>query len=213
MKTCHVINNTQLTTNNYLLEITKNIEFIAGQFVAISLANSEEKRLYSIASGEQENTLKILYEVVPDGILTNQLCQLKAGDRVAVSEPMGRFLPTHGKALWIATGTGIAPFISMLHSGYGKDKTLLHGSRMVEGFFFQDQFASSMGDNYLRFCTTETAPGIISGRLTHHLKQMDGLDPDILYYLCGSNQMVVDVREILINKGIPYENIKAEIYF
>ncbi len=213
MKTCHVINNTQLTTNNYLLEITKNIEFIAGQFVAISLANSEEKRLYSIASGEKDDTLKILYEVVPDGLLTNQLCQLKAGDRVMVSEPMGRFLPTHGKALWIATGTGIAPFISMLHSGYSNDKTLLHGSRMVEGFFFQDQFASSMGDNYLRFCTTETALGIISGRLTHHLKQMDGLDPDILYYLCGSNQMVVDVREILINKGIPYENIKAEIYF
>lgn len=213
MKTCHVINNTQLTTNTYLLEITKNIEFIAGQFVAISLANSEEKRLYSIASGEKDGTLKILYEVVPDGILTNQLCQLKAGDRVAVSEPMGRFLPTHGKALWIATGTGIAPFISMLHSGYSNDKTLLHGSRTVEGFLFQDQFASSMSDNYLRFCTTETAPGIISGRLTHHLKQMNGLDPDILYYLCGSNQMVVDVREILINKGIPYENIKAEIYF
>ena len=213
MKTCHVINNTQLTTKTYLLEITKNIEFIAGQFVAISLANSEEKRLYSIASGEQDNTLKILYEVVPDGLLTNQLCQLKVGDRVAVSEPMGRFLPTHGKALWIATGTGIAPFISMLHSGYSNDKTLLHGSRTVEGFFFQDQFASLLGDGYLRFCTTETAPGIISGRLTHHLKQMDGLDPDILYYLCGSNQMVVDVREILINKGIPYENIKAEIYF
>ena len=213
MKTCHVISNTQLTPNNYLLEISKNIEFTAGQFVAISLPNLEDKRLYSIASGEQDSTLKILYEVVPDGLLTKQLCQLKAGDRVTVSEPMGRFLPTHGKALWIATGTGIAPFISMLRSGYGNDKTLLHGSRTVEGFFFQDQFTLSMGDSYLRFCTTETAPGIISGRLTHHLKQMDGLDPDILYYLCGSNQMVVDVREILINKGIPYENIKAEIYF
>ena len=39
------------------------------------------------------------------------------------------------------------------------------------------------------------------------------LDPVLKYYLCGSAEMVVDTRDILIEKGIPFENIVSEIYF
>ena len=213
MKQCQVISNTQIAAHSFVLEVTRDINFIAGQFVAIGLGNPAETRPYSIVSGEQDDTLKILYEVVPNGLLTPQMSRLTKGSCIEVSEAMGSFLPTTQKAVLIATGTGIAPFVSMISSGYANNKILLHGSRTLEGFYFHELFASRMGYNYLRYCTTEAAPGIISGRLTNHLKQMDDNDPDILYYLCGSNQMVIDVREILLNRQVPYENIKAEIYF
>lgn len=119
MNICTVISNIALTHNTYLLQTTKNIEFTAGQFVAIGLGKPEQDRLYSIASGQDEPTLTFLYEVVPGGVLTNQLCRLRKGDQITVSQAMGSFLPTHKKAFWIATGTGIAPFIAMLKSDYG----------------------------------------------------------------------------------------------
>ncbi len=213
MNICTVISNIALTHNTYLLQTTKNIEFTAGQFVAIGLGKPEQDRLYSIASGQDEPTLTFLYEVVPGGVLTNQLCRLRKGDQITVSQAMGSFLPTHKKAFWIATGTGIAPFIAMLKSDYGGNKTLLQGARSPDGFFFHNQFTAQMGDRYHRFCTTQSGDGIIFGRITHYLEQEKNLEPDILYYLCGNNQMVIDVREILLRKGVPYENIRAEIYF
>ncbi len=89
---------------------------------------------------------------------------------------------------------------------------MLHGARYLNNFYFQDEFQASLSKNYLRFCTTETSNEVIEGRLTNYLKNIDNLAPDLKYYLCGSSQMIIDVREILLSKGVAYDKIIAAGY-
>lgn len=201
--------------NAYILEVEKRFAMIAGQVVAVSLNNNmQEPRLYSIASGMDEPNLRILFDVNPKGLLTPQMAQLHPGDSIQISEPFGKFLGDSDPAWWIATGTGIAPFVSMMESGLVDNKTLIHGARTLDKFYFHDQFSNALHDRYIRFCTTQTHENVIHGRLTHWLRQQSSLPKDIKYYLCGNADMVVEVREILIEQhGIPFEKVMAEIYF
>ena len=70
-----------------------------------------------------------------------------------------------------------------------------------------------MGDNYIRCCSAESDHGVYSGRVTDYLEEQASLDPDLKYYLCGSAEMGVEARDILISKGIPFHHIISEIYF
>lgn len=210
-----VINIQQVGSNAYTIDISKSHFFMPGQIIAIALnADSDEPRLYSIASGTNEKHYRILFDINPKGEITPKLAHLNIGDEIFISEPFGKFIGTAEPAYWIGTGTGIAPFISMCLSGIHHNKTLLHGSRTLSNFYFQDLFSAEMKDRYLRFCTQEKSPDVIEGRLTEYLKASKELPKSIKYYLCGSAEMIINVREILVEqKGIPYENIISEIYF
>lgn len=208
-----VAKNIEVATNVFHLKLNKSFNFKPGQVIALGVNDTDEPRLYSIASGKDEHTINVLFDVMPTGQLTPALAKLKENDEVYISEPFGKFLCEHTPAVWIATGTGIAPFISLVKSGINKNITLLHGSRTINGFYFQDEFTEKLGKNYLRFCTGESAKGVIEGRLTRYLKGMNNPSPELKYYLCGSSQMIIDVREILLNKGVAYDKIVAEIYF
>ena len=112
----------------------------------------------------------------------------------------------------IATGTGLAPFYAMYRSGMSENKTLIHGVRHLNQFYFEDELEWSLGKNYVRCCSQEQSCDVFPGRVTNYL---DGLQefPDVKYYLCGKALMVVEVRDMLIEKGVDYGNIIAEIYF
>ncbi len=208
-----VLDNSIITKGVHYLKIEKRFVFRPGQVVAIALNDQDEPRLYSIASGQDANYLGILFDINPSGQLTPEMALLTPDDQIYVSEPFGKFLCEHKPAMWIATGTGIAPFISLAQSGKASDVTLLHGARTLDAFYFSSVFKQILDSRYLRFCTTEQGNGIHSGRLTHYLKSQNDLPPDYKYYLCGNAQMVIDVREILIEKGVPFDHIIAEIYF
>jgi ferredoxin-NADP reductase len=208
-----ILKKEEIAPGIFTIQTEKKFDFIPGQVVAIALSPTEEPRLYSIASGSKSGHIRVLFDINPDGFLTPQLAALTPGDLVFMSQPFGRFLGTQEPAWWIATGTGVAPFISMAESGLGKNKKLIHGARTPNEFWFSEFFSTVLNDNYIRFATRETGHGIQSGRLTQWLKTQNNLPNNIKYYLCGNANMVVDVRDILVSKGIPYDNIIAEIYF
>ncbi len=208
-----IIENKLLKKDVHFLKIVKKFDFKPGQVIAVASTPNDEPRLYSIASGKNKNYLGILFDIKHDGYLTPQLATLKTGDTIYISEPFGKFLCEQKPAMWIATGTGIAPFISLTESDNYQNTTLVHGARTLDSFFFEDLFVKSLKDNYKRFCTTEEGEGIYHGRLTTYLKQQNNLPADYKYYLCGNSQMIIDVREILIEKGVPFDHIIAEIYF
>ncbi|MCW3806573.1 FAD-binding oxidoreductase [Plebeiibacterium marinum] len=208
-----VVELNHVVSNVYTLSFVRKFEFVPGQVVALAINNEHEPRLYSIASGADENVFTILFDVVPDGFLTPQLIRLKEGDEVFVSKPFGDFTPEKGDKWWIATGTGIAPFVSMAKSGCNLPLKILHGSRTLDHFLYQDLFEECMGEGYLRFCTAENSDKVYSGRLTTWLKEQSSLPKQIKYYLCGNPDMVVDVRDIILEKDIDFANVKAEIYF
>lgn len=208
-----VITNTQIAPGIHVIETEKTGPLIPGQVVAVAMHPDQNLRLYSLASGPSHPFFRILFDIKPQGELTPVLSQLKPGDDLYVSKPFGRFTDQGGDACWIATGTGIAPFVSMMEAGESDNKVLLHGARYLNQFYFANRFRETMGNRYLQFCTQEKGPGIHEGRLTHYLNQDNRVNPELKYYLCGNAEMVVEVRDLLIAKGVPFDQIIAEIYF
>lgn len=203
----------EITEGIFVLSYKKQHDFLAGQVVAISVDLEDDPRLYSIASGEKEKEVRILFNVVPYGKLTTQLANLKCGQKIYISKPFGNYTGSVEAAYWIAAGTGIAPFASMFYSGLGNNKTLIHGGRTLNSFYFKNDFSKYFGENYVRCCSKGKGDGVYEGRLTAYLKSLQNLPLDHKYYLCGSAEMVVETRDVLIGKGIAFEQIIAEIYF
>jgi ferredoxin--NADP+ reductase len=203
----------QLSEGMFLIGFKRPFSFKAGQVIGIAMEEHGPRRLYSICSGQQDDELQILYKVVDAGYLTPQLSDLSIGDTIWITPPGGEFTGNTEAAVWIATGTGIAPYYSMLRSGLAQNKTLIHGNRYLEQYHFYDEFTEALGNRYIRCCSAEQDDGVYPGRVTSFLEEQAELDPNIMYYLCGSADMVVEVRDILIGKGIPFGHIISEIYF
>jgi ferredoxin--NADP+ reductase len=203
----------EISSGIFLFGFPRKFEFRAGQVIGISLQPEGARRLYSICSGEQDPEIWILYNVVEEGFLTPSMSSLEKGDTIWITEPRGTFTGSKAPAVWIAAGTGIAPFYSMCRSGLHHDKILIHGNRYLEQFFFYDEFSDILGPQYIRCCSSEYDDHVYHGRVTAYLSEAESLDTDMKYYLCGSAEMVVDTRDILIERGISFDHILSEIYF
>jgi ferredoxin--NADP+ reductase len=207
-----VLSNKEIAPNVYLLSLPRVISFEPGQVVRLKI-NENEPRLYSIASGKNDDEIKILYDIKPEGKVTPLIRNLTRGDTIGISEAFGNFVDQGKQACWIASGTGIAPFYAMFKSGLGEGKTLIHGGRDKNSFYFHDEFLPYFKDHYIRCCSRENGDGFYSGRITKYLSEQKFLPAGQKYYLCGGAEMVVEVRDLLISKNIPFANIVAEIYF
>jgi ferredoxin--NADP+ reductase len=211
LESLRVVENTEIAPRIYRISFARFFDFIPGQSIALSLGDIPP-RFYSIASGNGEDTVHVLYDLVAEGLLTPKLAALRPGDDLLVSRPFGRFQDQEGPSCWVAAGTGIAPFVSMLRSGAGAGKTLVHGSRSIAGLLHRDLFASALGERYFPVCSREVGEGVFKGRPTEWLTTHP-FPRAPRYLLCGSSGMVVDVRDVIIGKGIPFSNVIAEIYF
>jgi len=198
--------------DTFMLSFPRSWEFVPGQSVALTLDREVPPRFYSIASGTKDEQVDILFDIVQDGLLTPRLAQMRPGDLLLCSPPFGAFRDAKGPSCWIATGTGIAPFISMARSGTTEGKLLVHGSKTLEGLVERDYFTQSLGARYSPCCSREKDQGVFAGRPTQWIEGRE-LPPVERYLVCGNSLMVVDMRDILIAKGISFDDVVAEIYF
>jgi ferredoxin--NADP+ reductase len=203
----------QIAKDVYVLRFEKFKHFTAGQMLRLSVQPAGISRLYSIASGEDDHEISILFDEKPDGSLSPLLSRLEPGDTLFCSDPFGSFLCKTENGIWIANGTGIAPFVSMALSGYAQGKTLIQGARTLKQFYYKDVLETILKENYVKCCSGEQHPGLFYGRITDYLKHNDFNDKTLTFYLCGSAEMVVDTRDILIEKGFSFDKIQSEIYF
>lgn len=208
-----VESNERIAADVYLLRFTRSFDFVPGQVVALTVDPLLPARYYSIASGADEPEVGILYDLVPEGVQTPRMCRLEPGQEVLVSKPFGSFIDPNEGSWWIATGTGIAPFISMARSGLARGKQLVHGGRSLSRFYFHDELESTRDLGYVCCCSGERADWAYPGRLTGWLTERIDLPTNARYLLCGGAGMVVEVRDILIARGVPFEKVSAEIYF
>ncbi len=203
----------EVAEGKFLLTFEKQFELKAGHVVALTSGADIAPRIYSLCCGENEQYMQILYDLKPEGQLTPLLSTLKTGSYIYVSKPYGSFMPEKEMPMWwIATGTGIAPFRSMLQTGY-KPQILLHGARVKDNFYFEREFKTALKAAYIQCYSGNEGVGDFFGRVSKYLEQKEQLPHDNKYYLCGRALMVVEVRDLLISKGIPYENIISEIFF
>jgi len=208
-----VTGNQEISSGVHLISWKRELDFLPGQVVKIAAEPGMAPRIYSICSGNDESEIRVLFNIKEDGLLTPWLAEVIPGMKILASKPYGSFKDGKRPAWWIATGTGIAPFYSMFRSGISENKTLIHGVRQLDQFYFEDELEWAMGDRYIRCCSQEQSCNVFPGRVTKYLEELTELPTNINYYLCGKALMVVEVRDLLISRGVPYQNILAEIYF
>lgn len=210
LKKVTITNHFSITANTYIIQFKRTFDFLPGQIIGITNKIENPPRLYSICSSPNEAYISILFNLKVNGELTPILSELSIGDSILITPVQGKFTFNNEPAWWIATGTGIAPFYSMFTSGQ-KPKKLIQGGKTINDIFFNNEFESL--PNYIKCCSQDSGEGIYAGRLTRYLEESETLPTNINYYLCGSAEMVVDVRNLLIKKGVSFNNIITEIYF
>lgn len=209
-------NNKGNSTYEVFFEKPKGFHFRSGEVVAIHVGDPKEARLYSIASSEQDEYLSFLYSYVQGGYLTPRLSEKPIGSSFYISPSFGDFILGSEPSIWIATGTGVAPFLSFVRGHRDlENKMLIQGSRFLDSFWGEKFFENSSLGSYIRCCSSlegSKIEGFYSGRLTSFLREAS-LPKESRVYLCGNPQMIIEVRDILLQKGFSLENIISEVYF
>lgn len=203
--------------------------FTPGQFVSVieRVDGKEITRAYSIASPRDGNHFELCLNRVEAGIVSGYLFDLKPGDEVEVGEPLGYFTLRHPgrRAVFIATGTGVAPFRSMLLDHLPRTQpriTLLFGVRYENGLLYREEFERLQTEyETFRFVPTITRPASTwkgrTGRVQTHLDEALALQSyedqsTIDIYVCGLKEMVDDVRTELKRRGFDRKQIIYEKY-
>jgi ferredoxin-NADP reductase len=190
-----------------------NIQFQAGQHIGLGLKEYPYMREYSIYSGEADNYLEVLIKEVKDGTLTPKFKTCSVGERLTMDGPTGSFILNpysvkQNKFYFIATGTGISPFHCFIKSYPEINYQLIHGVKLLTESIDREEYAPG---KYIS-CTTEDPNGDFNGRVGQYISAAP-VDPEGMYYLCGSGRMIYEVNSILQSKGIAPHQIFWEIYF
>ncbi len=221
------------TKNLFSFRTTRDrgYRFVPGQFARLGVRASGGDvvwRAYSIASSPYDGHLEFFSVVVPGGAFTGRLSKLREGDEILVERKSYGFLTTDrfeaGRDLWmLATGTGLAPFLSILHdlgTWENYDNLVLVQSvrtqpelayeDLIRGFETSEYYAEFAHKlSYARIVTREPVPGTLRDRVTKLLangvlEENIGLRLDhdrSRIMLCGNPEMVEDSRKILLERG------------
>ena len=223
-----------------LTEFTKHLElevngvshfgFVPGQWLSVKATTPEGEemtRAYSIASPPGENGhFAFCLNRVEEGFMSNYLCNLEEGAQISFQGPFGSFTlrPPLRDSVFIATGTGIAPFRSMLHwlladaeRHQGHQFWLLFGARTLQDLYYREEFErlAAEHENFHFLPTLSRAGGEwkgLRGYVQQHLGEIVGMRTDMHAYICGLDKMVKANRELLKELGWERTAIRYERY-
>lgn len=217
---------------DFVLELIEppRIEFKAGQFVLVKAHHPQTgeliSRAYSMANPpHRDREVLVNLEIIENGKLTPLMEQWEVGREVELQGPFGHFTlksSPEKEFLFVATGTGIAPFRSMIEDLLEKKDPrrmrLYFGLRSQEDIFYNDLFKGlSAAHPNFTFELTLSRPKEgwtgASGRVTAHLPTLP-LDPHKTdAYLCGGKAMIDEVKTILMGRGMDKSQIFFEQFF
>ncbi|GAA4126117.1 ferredoxin--NADP reductase [Aminobacter aganoensis] len=209
----------------------QSLRFRSGEFVMIGLPNAEKPvyRAYSVASPSWDDELEFFSIKVPDGPLTSELQKIVPGDTVLMRQKSTGTLVldalTPGKRLFmISTGTGIAPFASLLRDPDTYERyeqvVLTHTCRDVAELAYGQELVANLENDPLigelthgrvtLYNSTTREESERMGRITalissgkfHSDLGIDKLDPETdRIMICGSMHMLKDVKELAESLG------------
>ncbi len=216
--------------------LREEFRFAHGQYVTLKLTvNGEElRRSYSICSSPLDvDHFRIAVKRVPNGRASTQLVEkLRAGMRVEVMTPMGNFTTALDPAkarhfVAFAAGSGITPILSILKTVLRTEPrsrfTLFYGNTDQDRIIFRkrlEELKSAHGDRLSVFHILTKGmdeDALFNGRITKDkaitlLKRFvsDGLDKE--FFICGPEQMMVNVSEALEGSGVDKKHIHIELF-
>lgn len=204
----------RLSDTSFGLRVTldRAMAFLPGQYVNISVPSTKTHRSYSFSSASGAIEASFLIRNLPGGVMSSYLAEAQIGDRVTLTGPMGAFYlrPIARPQIWLAGGTGLAPFLSMLEqiaeTGTSTPITLYYAVSRSADLVELDRL-KSLADKIgmLRLITILAAQDEdhpLKGFVTDHLGVDDLCDGDADVYLCGPPPMVDAVRAHFTKLGV-----------
>ena len=205
------------------LEKPEGFTFKPGQYCTIGSEGIE--RAYSIVSAPYEEDLELFVELVPppDGNLTPLLYNLKDGDSVTI-RPRAKgifvFDPSQPNQLFVATVTGIVPYISIIRQ-YIEDGQTGHHFYVLMGASYHDEFAydaeleqlAAEHPDMITFVPTISRPdeepnagwtgetGRVNNIVEEYAEKWELIPEDTIVYACGHPGMIEDVKDRMVPKG------------
>ena len=223
-----------LTPTLFTLRTTRDpgFRFTAGQFARLGVrkpSGSIVWRAYSMVSAPHDEFLDFFSIVVPDGEFTSELSRLEVGDELLIDKQAFGFLTLDrfpdGRDLWLlATGTGLAPFLSILQGFEAWERferiILVYSVREARELAYQQliaelpqrEYLEGLGHKltYLPVVTREKVSGALNGRITRLIESGEleraadlELTPEhSRIMLCGNPQMIEDTRTLLKTRDL-----------
>jgi ferredoxin-NADP reductase len=189
-------------------------QFTAGQ--TIRFVHGDIERYYSLISAPSDPTLAMCVRHVEGGKFSPTLAAADIATPFKFTGPHGYFIfsASTRPPVFVATGTGIAPFVSMVRSGL-RDFTLLHGVSFPEDLYYEHLLRGA-AKKFVPCLSGSTAdeellPGRFHGRVSDYIqKKLPRAKYD--FYLCGRDEMVRDVT-LLIDDCFPGSLVFNEVFF
>ena len=220
------------TTKRFRLEVPdlEKVDFKAGQFITMDLPIHKKRlkrwRSYSIANApDGTNIIELCIVYLEGGLASEYLFkETKVGDEITFKGPTGVFtLPQEldNDIVLICTGTGIAPFRSMIWDIYNNKKThqkihLIFGTRYEKNILYRQEL-EELEKQWSDFYYTVTLArernwagfqGYVHAVYEKLYQQHD----NTVFYLCGWQNMIDEAKERLQKMGVEKERIVYELY-
>jgi CDP-4-dehydro-6-deoxyglucose reductase, E3 len=199
--------------------------FSPGQFISIHMRTNGRQyaRAYSIASAlRADRRFELCMREAADDPATAWLNELKAGDAIEFTGPFGYFRlrqPPDAVSAFVATGTGIAPVRAMVQQFYARpgagEAWLIFGVRHKADILYREEFEARQRENpNFHFIPTLSQAeadwtghrGYVQTHIQKYLAGKRGLH----VYVCGTPQMVNEVRQLLLSMGYGRDAVSYE---
>ncbi len=206
-------------------EKPEGFDYEAGQFIQFHIPGAEKSTLrsYSLASVPSDSHLDFCVKILEGGIASTYFKNMKEGDQLDFRGPNGRFILSNETSahLFVATGAGLAPIMGMIkeeleNNMSKKPVDLLFGVRSEKDVFWTERLdeLKKAHDNFsytlcLSMPEDISSCNALEGRVTGHLPESF---ENVHTYLCGSSEMVMEVRKAAIERGADAKAIHFEIF-
>lgn len=210
-------------------------KFTQGQYITIRkyFMGEEIRRSYSLCTSPLDNDFRVAVKKMYDGKFSNFAnTELKVGDELEVMPPLGKFFTPLAESnsknyVGFAAGSGITPIISILKSVLKLEPkssfTLFYGNKNVESVMFMEELESIknkyMGRFSLNYIMSREAigsalfKGHINGEKCREFAK-NIFDPKTTdeVFICGPESMLIDLKETLLDLGMPEKSIHFELF-
>lgn len=216
-----------LSTSEIQFEVPENIkqvfQFTPGQYLdfSININGTDERRSYSICSGKNEPLAVAVKKIENGKVSTWMNSSLKVGDEILVASPKGNFiLKSERNIVAIAAGSGITPILSIAKEIEGlKDGSvnLFYASKTESEVLFKSELDSLNSTTKHYFLSQEINNNFKNGRIsktnfTEEIKSNLELLKADGFFLCGPEEMIFDVKQVLEMFGVAKEKIHFELF-
>lgn len=215
-------------------ELKNTFVFKAGQYLTLQKEiNGEDiRRSYSICSAPDETGITIAIKKLDHGKFSTWAnTKLKVGDKLDVMPPSGNFIipenPEPHEFVFFAAGSGITPIISQIKfilKKYPKaGVTLFFGNKNFESIIFREEL-ETLKNKYIRqiaihhiFTKEKTGVPLLYGRIDKEKcillsKHLFNIRTSDAFFICGPNDMIFEVKEALVEIGVPTSKIHMELF-